>query len=154
MHTRRSRIPLLVAVAALGVVGFGTAGHARSPGPTGASGSVTPRSNVSELITFVPPSTQSIAFTDWGRIKASQGAQDVTGASPMEDKLAVALSTSKSEAATSGFGLEHLQTHYDTWGWDSLDLDWEANIGGERGARVGAPLPRWLRPRAGGRPVR
>ena len=135
MHTRRSRIPLLVVVAALGVVGFGTAGHARSPDPTGASGSVTPHSNVSELITFVPPSTQSIAFTDWGRIKASQGAQDVTGASPIEDKLPVAFSTAKGEAAASGFGLAHLRNHYDTWGWDSLDLDWEANISGD-----GAPV--------------
>ena len=61
--------------------------------------------------------------------------QDVTGASPMDDKLQVVMSTSKDEALASGFGIAHLRDHYDTWAFDALDLDWEATIQGD-----GAPL--------------
>jgi len=88
------------------------------------------RSNVSEHITFVPPTAQNVGFTDWGRIRASVGAQDVTGASPFEEKAAVGMSTTKGEAAASAFGLAHLRDHYATWGFDAMDLDWEATIQG------------------------
>jgi hypothetical protein len=129
MHTRRSRISLVVVVASLSVVGAVAVGHAQSPRPTVAGGTFTPRSNVSELITYVPPTTTSIAFTDWGRIKASQDAEGVTGASPVDDKMQVVLSTNDDEAAASGFGIARLRDHFDTWGWDTLDLEWEATIG-------------------------
>ncbi len=146
MHTRRSRISLVV-VASLSVVGAVAVGHARSPSPPTASGTVTPRSNVSELITFIPPTATSAAFTDWGRIKASQGADDITSASPTDEKMAVAMSTNSEEAATSGYGIAHLRDMYDTWGWDSFDLDWEATIQGDWPAPVRAPFPGRRRPR-------
>jgi len=68
----------------IGLLGSGVSAASPTPVPAG---------NVSELVTFVPPSATSVGFTDWGRIRASQGAEDVTGASPMEDKLPVAQST-------------------------------------------------------------
>ncbi len=87
--------------------------------------------NVAELVTFVPPTAQTVGFTDWGRIKASVGAQDVTGASPFEDKAAVGMSTTRGEAAASAFGLAHLRDHYATWAFDAMDLEWEATIQGD-----------------------
>ena len=103
----------------IGLLGSGVSAASPTPVPAG---------NVSELVSFVPPSATSVGFTDWGRIRASQGAEDVTGASPMEDKLPVARSTGKDEAVASGFGTSHLRDQAATWGWDSFDLDWEATI--------------------------
>jgi hypothetical protein len=67
-----------------------------------------------------------MGFTDWQRIRASLGAEDVTGASPLADKMAVLMSTAQQEAAAAGFGAAYLQRHRDAWGWDTLDVDWEA----------------------------
>jgi hypothetical protein len=111
-------------VVALGLLGTGVS--AASPTPA-----TSPRSHVGELLTFVPPDSDSVGFTDWTRIKASQDALDITGASPMDDKLRVALSTGKDEALASGFGLAHLRDHYATWAFDAMDLDWEATIQGD-----------------------
>ncbi len=83
-------------------------------------------SALAEAVTFLPPGTTDMGFTDWARIRASLGAQDVTGVSPIEDKLAVVMATADGEAAASGFGMAHLRGHRDAWGWDTLDLDWEA----------------------------
>ena len=88
--------------------------QSRQPGAPG---------NLGELVTFVTPGVSSIGFTDWERIKASVGAQDVTGASPVEDKVAVGMSTAKGEALASGFGFAHLRDHYATWAFDAMDLD-------------------------------
>lgn len=53
----------------------------------------------------------------------------MTGASPIDDKLAVVMSTNADESAASGYGVARLRDHFDMWGWDTLDLDWEATIG-------------------------
>jgi hypothetical protein len=82
--------------------------------------------HLAEALGFVPPSGTSLAFTDWGRIRASQGAQGLTGASSLDDKLGFLMSTNRDEAAASGFGLSKLRRHRDVWGFDSLDLEWEA----------------------------
>jgi len=123
MSLPRRRFPALLLVATALMAG-GPGALAQSPDAS------LPRSNVSDLVTFVPPSAETVGFTDWGRIKASQGAQDVTGSSPIEDKFAVGLSTAQDEAAASGFGFAHLRDHFDTWAFDGLDLAWEATIQG------------------------
>ncbi len=128
MHDTSRRFPLLLA-AALSMLVVAPAASAQSPAIASPAAEI--RSNVSELITFVPPTAQSVGFTDWGRIKASVGAQDVTGASPFEDKATVGMSTARGEALASGFGVAHLRDHFATWAFDAMDLDWEATIQGD-----------------------
>ncbi len=74
----------------------------------------------------MPAGTTDMGFTDWARIRASLGAEDVTGASPLDAKLAVLMATNQQEAAGSAFGAAYLRFHHDTWGWDTLDVEWEA----------------------------
>jgi hypothetical protein len=67
-----------------------------------------------------------VAFTDWERIRASQEAQDLTGDSSLDAKMAFLMATSQDEAAASGFALARFRGHREAWGFDTLDLDWEA----------------------------
>lgn len=134
---RRARWTAILPVAVSLLLPVGAAADAASPAASSPSSPATgPRSNVRELVTFIPPSAATVGFTDWGRIRDSQGASGVTGDSPMADKLRVAMSTSRDEAIGSGFGLAHLQTLHDLWGFDSMDLDWEATIQGTGSAPV------------------
>jgi hypothetical protein len=126
MNAAARRVPLLMLAAA--ILAVAPTSVAQSPADSPGSPS---SSNVSQLVAFVPPSATSVGFTDWGRIKASVGAQDVTGASPVEDKVTVGMSTAKGEALASGFGIAHLRDHYATWAFDAMDLDWEATIQGD-----------------------
>lgn len=84
-----------------------------------------------EAVALLPPGADSLGFTDWSRIRASLGAEDVTGDSPIDEKVAVVGATNEQEAAASGFGAAYLRTHRDTWGWDTLDVDWEAIFSGD-----------------------
>jgi hypothetical protein len=114
---------LLIALLASAIVLPATAA-AQSPSATGTD-AVGP---LQEALSFLPPDGTDLAFTDWARIRASQGAQDLTSADSFEDKAEFLLSTARQEAAASQFGLAHLRTLRDTWGFDTLDLDWEASI--------------------------
>ena len=105
-------------------------------GPTGPGTSlVSPvragTSAIAEAVGRMPAGTTDMGFTDWARIRASLGAQDITGASPLDDKIDVLMSTAQREAAAAGFGVAYLRNHRDTWGWDTLDLEWEALYSGD-----------------------
>jgi hypothetical protein len=84
--------------------------------------------HLDELMRYVIPEVTTAGFTDWSAIRRSQGTQDLTGASPLDAKLPTLMATSTSEAAASGFALQHMRTHHDEWGWDAFDLDWEATL--------------------------
>lgn len=88
-------------------------------------------SALAEAVGRMPAGTTDMGFTDWSRIRASLGAEDVTGASPLDAKLAVLMTTNQQEAAGSAFGAAYLRSHHDTWGWDTLDLEWEAMYVGD-----------------------
>jgi hypothetical protein len=88
-------------------------------------------SPLEEAVGFLPPGAHELGFTDWSRIRASLGAEDVTGDSPIDDRFAVLMATTQQEAAASAFGAAYLRTHHDTWGWDTLDVDWEATYSGD-----------------------
>lgn len=81
---------------------------------------------LTEAVGRMPTGTTDMGFTDWERIRESLGAQDVTGTSPIDDKMAVVMATTQREAAAAGFGAAYLQRHRDAWRWDTLDVDWEA----------------------------
>ncbi|MFC2105176.1 hypothetical protein ACFLS0_00210 [Candidatus Bipolaricaulota bacterium] len=69
-----------------------------------------------------------IQFTDWSKIKSQLGLGFVTSASPVEFRFELARRISQDQAAASAYGLSHLRSHAEEWGWDTADLDWEANI--------------------------
>lgn len=86
---------------------------------------------LAEAVARMPTGTTDMGFTDWERIRASVGARDVTGASPLDDKVAVVMATAQLETVAAGFGAAYLRSHRDAWGWDTLDVDWEAIYSGQ-----------------------
>lgn len=109
----------LLCLAAM-VTWTGTAAQSPSVSPKPGTG------RLAEAFWLLPPSGSDVAFTDWDRIRASQGAQELTGDSSLDDKVAFLMATSLDEAAASGYALARLRGHRDAWGFDTLDLDWEA----------------------------
>lgn len=81
---------------------------------------------LTEAVGRMPVGTTDMGFTDWDRIRASLGAEDVSGASPLEDKMAVVMATAQHEAGAAGFGTPYLRRHREAWGWDTMDVAWEA----------------------------
>lgn len=102
-----------------------TASPAPDPPPTD--------DHLTEAMAFAPTNVQMLLFTDWTAIKSSLGMDDVTNGSPMEDRMAVVGSINMTEAAAAGFAVDRFIGHADAWGWDSTDLDWEAEILAEQG---------------------
>lgn len=111
-----------------------TASPSSSPAVAGSLG---------EALAVAGPIPRSIDFTDWAAIRASVGAEELTGASAFEDKARAI----RNEATLGGFGVRDLRTHAADWGFDIFDLDWEAAV-------QSAGLVLWiLRPREGFDPV-
>ena len=57
-----------------------------------------------------------LLFTDWSYD------------SPVKLRLELAQRASRDLAAASAYALSDIQSHSVTWGWDTADLVWEANI--------------------------
>lgn len=79
---------------------------------------------------FVPAelSEPMIQFTNWAMIKSLTGLESVTSESPMDLRITLAYRISQDHAAGSAFALIHLREHADAWGFDTTDLEWEANV--------------------------
>lgn len=99
------------------------ASPAALPSPTAG---LTVSGSLGEALTHAGPIPTSVSFTDWAAIKASSGAPDLTGESPLEDKLRAI----RNEASFGGFGLREIRTHAADWGFDVMDLAWEAQVSG------------------------
>ncbi len=69
-----------------------------------------------------------ILFTDWSQIKSHLGLGFLTSEGPSAFRLELARRVSQDHAAASAYALSFIRTHAETWGWDTADLDWEANI--------------------------
>ena len=82
------------------------------------------------VLSIVPGDLSEIMllFTDWSQIKNQLGLEDITSESPLSDRLELARSTSQGLAAASAYALSHIQSHSVTWGWDTSDLAWEADV--------------------------
>ena len=83
-----------------------------------------------EALRAVPVQSQNwmLLFTDWEQIKANLGLSFLTSSSPLALRVEMGLRLSQDQAAASAFALSWLRTHGDDWGWDTADLQWEANI--------------------------
>jgi len=91
-----------------------------------------------EAMAFVSAATTRLSFTDWRAIKAANGSEGVTGADPIAVKLEAIRSTignplrrePPSDAPAVAFGGQSLRSNvpFTYWGFDLLDLDWEAEL--------------------------
>jgi hypothetical protein len=67
-------------------------------------------------------------FTDWSQIKAALGLGGLSSESPLDVRLQFLNRTLQDQAAGSAYGMQYARSHAQEWGWDTADLDWEANI--------------------------
>jgi hypothetical protein len=78
-------------------------------------------------LAYAPLDTELIKFefTDWAALKAMHGGELVTSASPIEDRQALLLDISHTEASPLPLGFDRT-LRAGSWGFDSTDLLWEA----------------------------
>ncbi|HZM72109.1 MAG TPA: hypothetical protein VFC71_01925 [Candidatus Polarisedimenticolia bacterium] len=119
-----------------------TPGATLSAAPSSAAAIDVP-GGLGEALAFADVETQRVTFTDWAAIKAAIGASSVTSSTPLDEKLAALAQLNglrdapPTEAIFGGFATSFLRTHVDLWGFDALDLDWDASI-------QGAQPPMWV----------
>jgi len=82
------------------------------------------------VLGFVPQeiSEAMVLFTNWSLIKDKLGLGSLTSESPLDLRIELVTRISQDQAAASAYGLSHMRSHAEEWGWDTADLDWEANI--------------------------
>lgn len=80
---------------------------------------------LAQAMTLVPDSAELVTFTDWSRVKAGADAADVTGASATAQQTTLA-TWLKEQTPFAAYGFSQIETHVKDWGWNSLDLLWEA----------------------------
>jgi len=73
---------------------------------------------------LVGDETATVFYTDWSRIRG--GAPAAAPTDPA-DRLALILSL-QGRAPASGFAMAQFRGHRAAWGWDTLDLAWEATL--------------------------
>ena len=83
-----------------------------------------------QVLGIVPQeiSEAMVLFTNWSLIKDQIGLGFLTSGSPLAFRIELVTRISQDQAAASAHGLSHMRSHAEEWGWDTADLDWEANI--------------------------
>jgi len=94
------------------------------------SASVAIASPLADVLKLVPQALPDvmISFTDWSQIKSELGLGFLTGDGPEAFRLELFRRVSQDHAAASAYALTYNRIHAETWGWDSADLEWEANV--------------------------
>lgn len=69
-----------------------------------------------------------IAYTDWQAVKAAIGVPWLTSQASVDVRIAFARLLTEDHAAASAYGLTRLSVHAEAWGFDTTDLDWEAQV--------------------------
>lgn len=69
-----------------------------------------------------------VAFTDWDAIKGSLGVPWLTGEASQDVKIEFLRRLDQDYAAASAYGLFQFLGHRESWGFDTVDLAWEAEI--------------------------
>ena len=87
-------------------------------------------SPLDQVLGFVPQeiSEAMVLFTNWSHIKNQLGLGFLTSGSSLDLRIELVTCISQDQAAASVYGLSHMRSHAEEWGWDTADLDWEANI--------------------------
>ena len=103
-----------------------------SASPSGAA-----REPLVQLLDFLTLETMTVAFTDWTALKAAYGHADLTSADPHEARLAFLnemVPPSATDAPFACFSCQGYQADalLTNWGFDNMDLDWEAEIQQQR----------------------
>ncbi len=85
---------------------------------------------LTETIASIPAALEevTVAYTDWAGIKAEMGVPWLTGDASYDVKVAFGMRLDVDHALGSAFGLSRLSVHAETWGFDSIDLEWETQI--------------------------
>lgn len=83
-----------------------------------------------EALSLLPSDIDAFDFTHWSALKAAHGGSAVTSASPLAERQRLMLDIARQEATTSPLGLDRLATWSDRWGWDTIDLEWQASCCG------------------------
>ena len=106
-------------VLALGVPAFATEEASRTP--------------LLDALAFVPRQHQQagLDFVDWAQLKALRLGAERDAPTDMSERQRLLLEIARSEAAPMPFGFDRLPRWTEAWGWDSLDLEWEARVYGE-----------------------
>jgi hypothetical protein len=116
---------ILICLALGGVPAVGQSPAPGSPAPSASAALPAPL----EALAYAPPAdTILFSFTDWAAMKAAHGAADVTSASPSDRRQALLRELVAQEAPRGAYGLNKVPGQADTWGWDTTDLAWEAEI--------------------------
>jgi len=87
-------------------------------------------SPLTTVLEFIPLEVEGamVLFTNWANIKNYMGLGLLTSESPLDQRIELLSSISQDQAAASAYGLSYARSHAEEWGWDTADLDWEANI--------------------------
>lgn len=95
-----------------------------------ASASVASASPLADVLGLVPQALTDvmISFTNWSQIKSHLGLGFLTSEGPEAFRLELLRRVSQDHAAASAYALPYGRTHAATWGWDTADLEWEANV--------------------------
>lgn len=103
--------------------------NAPTPEAVAISEPISATSNLLLALNYAPIETDMLAFTDWTVLKAVAGVEELTSASPMDERLAFVTPLGVSQQAlASAFAMNYYLRHAETWGWDITDLLWETSL--------------------------
>ena len=92
-------------------------------------------SDLEVALSYAPEGTTIAGFTDWGAIKQARGLEILTSDVPEDMRINALGTIAREEALFASFGASSFRDHATRWGWDTTDLDWNADFSG-----AGAPV--------------
>lgn len=87
-------------------------------------------SDLEVALAYAPVGTTFAGFTDWAAIKEARGLQILTSDVPADLRINALGAISREEALFASFGANSFLDHATRWGWDTTDLDWNADFSG------------------------
>jgi hypothetical protein len=116
MKTRHKQITLAILMLLTGLV------VACSKGEDKAA------SNLNQALATIPVDTSYVFFTDWALLKEYKGVPNLNSEDNLDKRTEFLISTSRDQAAASGYAVSRVRNHADYWTWDTTDLVWEVTL--------------------------